>query len=343
MEFVFSNIIDATSLDVTAFEVADFVIASDNTIIVADSLSSRLILFAYSPSNVVTVQGIIPYSGRPLALAFDADAQTLSVATKDVINEHNYKNPAIIVNKYEVDPSDGLIASLQTSKSHVAFTTLNKNLYIYERSQHKINYLLTKLEMIGDTQFVLSKENSFVFSFAQLVAQSAYVAQPFLQISQLKGDQSIKITAKSTTQECSLQLSLKLSADSNNIVKKIPLEGKSFKVDPVKGLQIPLDSYFGGSDLDYKIPEQANANKDFTFEIKHMSQYKFTPTFAQTEASTVLQLSSSSFYYIGVNTIKDYYVYIDICTVNGETIDCVNFAKVEQISKTKKAIETLKA
>ena len=154
---MFSNIIDATSLDVTALEVADFVIASDNTIIVVDSLSSRLILFTYSLSNVVTVKGVIPYVGRPLALAFDTDAQTLSVATKDVINEHNYNNPASIVKKYEVDPSDALIASLQTSKSHVAFTTLNKNLYIYERNQHKINYLLIKLEDIGDTQFVLSK------------------------------------------------------------------------------------------------------------------------------------------------------------------------------------------
>lgn len=70
----------------------------------------------------------------------------------------------------------------------------------------------------------------------------------------MKADQSIKVTAKSKTQQCSLQLNLKLAADVNNIAKKIPLEGKSFKVDPVKGLQIPLDTYFGGSDLDYKIP-----------------------------------------------------------------------------------------
>lgn len=140
-----------------------------------------------------------------------------------------------------------------------------------------------------------------------------------------------------------MQLNLKLSADINNIAKKILLEGKSFKVDTVKGLQIPLDSYFGGSDLNYKIPEQSNENKDFTFEIKHMNQYKFTPTFDQTEASTILQLSSSSFYYIGVNTIKDYYVYVDICTVDAEVIYCVKFAKVEQISKTKKAVESIKA
>lgn len=140
-----------------------------------------------------------------------------------------------------------------------------------------------------------------------------------------------------------MQLNLKLSADINNIAKKIPLEGKSFKVDPVKGLQIPLDSYFGGSDLDYKIPEQTKANNDFTFDIKHMNQYKFTPTFEQTEASTILQLSPTSFYYIGVNTIKDFFVYIDICTVNGEAIDCVNYAKVQQISKTKKAVESIKA
>jgi hypothetical protein len=265
----------------------------------------------------------------------------LVVATKDVINEHSYKNPASIVNKYEVDPSDSLIASLQTSKSHLSFTTLNKNFYIYERSEHKINYLLTKIEDIGDTLYLLSQENSYVFSFAQLLAQSAYVAQPYLEISKVDADKTVKITAKSETETCTLQLNLKSVANSDNIIDKIPLADKTFKVDSVRGLELRLDNYFGGSDLKYNLPKMENANKDFDFDINHLSQYTITPTFPPAEASTILQLTPTSFYYIGINTIQEYFTYIDICTVNGAKIDCVFFAKVESISKTKKAIEAI--
>jgi hypothetical protein len=122
------------------------VIAKDNSIVVADSLSSRLIVYSYDGSNI-TVLSVINYLGRPLALAYSWESDTLLVATKDVINEHKFSDPAVIVNRYEVDPADSLINSLQISKYLLSFTTQNKNLYIYERGEHKINYLLTKIEI----------------------------------------------------------------------------------------------------------------------------------------------------------------------------------------------------
>jgi hypothetical protein len=110
------------------------VIGGDNSIIVADSLKSRLVFFSYSLSNVVSVSKSISYQGRPLALSYNAYADTLIVATKDVINEHNYQSLGTIVNKYEVDTSDSLIVDLTASEYLLSFTTKNQNLYVYERN-----------------------------------------------------------------------------------------------------------------------------------------------------------------------------------------------------------------
>ena len=55
---------------------------------------------------------VINYQGRPLAISYNSDADSLIVATKDVINEHNYQSLGNIVNKYEVDTSDSLIVDI---------------------------------------------------------------------------------------------------------------------------------------------------------------------------------------------------------------------------------------
>lgn len=221
----------------------------------ADSHSSRLFFFSFSVSNQVELLNVINYPGRPLAVAYSADANTLSVATKDIINEHDFSNPATIVHQYEVDTSDSLIVGLQVSKTLLSFTTLNKNIYIYERNQYKINYLLAKVEDIADTLFVLSHEKNFIFSFAANTAQSSYVAQPFLQISNLAADKVVQVTAKSTSQVCSLTLNLKSIPNNDDIVNKKPLDGQNFKIDQITGLEIQLDDYFGGSNLEYSIPQ----------------------------------------------------------------------------------------
>lgn len=84
------------------------------------------------------------YQGRPLALAYDSHSDTLLVGTKEVINEHSYKSLETIVGKYEVDTADSLMLTLSATKTLVSYTTQNSNLYIYDRKDHKINYLLAK-------------------------------------------------------------------------------------------------------------------------------------------------------------------------------------------------------
>ncbi len=75
-----------------------------------------------------------------------------------------------------------------------------------------------------------------------------------------------------------------------------------------------------------------------------MNQYPFTPSFPQPEASTILYIDESSFYYIGINTIKESFTYIDQCAIKDDgTIACSNYAKMESISKTKKSVEAIKA
>lgn len=145
MRFTFNNIIDGSYLDDSSIEISDYLVAGDNSIVVADSLNSRLVFFDFSVFNQVTVSKIVAYQGRPLALTFNPDANSLLVATKDVINEHDYKSLGTILNTYEIDPSDSLISGLSSSKFLVSFTTQNNNMYIYERKEHKMNYILDKV------------------------------------------------------------------------------------------------------------------------------------------------------------------------------------------------------
>lgn len=130
------------------------------------------------------------------------------------------------------------------------------------------------------------------------------------------------VTAKSETQTCILNLNLKAIPNANDIVDKISLKDKSFKVDSVSGLNLQLDQYFGGANLEYKLPEESNTNKDFTFNIRHLNKYTFTPTFAKTEVTAVLHLTPSSFYYIGVNSISEFKIYIDLCNLKDEKVEC---------------------
>lgn len=130
-QLVFSNIIDGSYLDNNNLEISDFTIGSDNSIIVADAGGSRLVIFGYDLANIVTVGGVVNYQGRPLAVSYNADADSLIVATRDIINEHNYQSLGTIVNRYEVDGTDSLITEVFASKSLLSFTTRNQNLYIY--------------------------------------------------------------------------------------------------------------------------------------------------------------------------------------------------------------------
>lgn len=56
-----------------------------------------------------------------------------------------------------------------------------------------------------------------------MLAQSAYVAQPYLEISKLNNDKQVKVTATSEAETCVLQLNLKSVEGGNNIINKIPL------------------------------------------------------------------------------------------------------------------------
>lgn len=71
----------------------------------------------------------------------------------------------------------------------------------------------------------------------------------------MDADKNVKVIAKSETQTCVLNLNLKSIQNVKDIVDKASLKDKSFKVDSVSGLQLQLDQYFGGANLEYKLPE----------------------------------------------------------------------------------------
>lgn len=55
----------------------------------------------------------------------------------------------------------------------------------------------------------------------------------------------------------------------------------------------------------------------------------------------MLHLTPTSFYYIGVNSIQEFKVYIDLCSLKDEKVTCESFADLRTISSTKKPIESI--
>lgn len=72
-----------------------------------------------------------------------------------------------------------------------------------------------------------------------------------------------------------------------------------------------------------------------------MSQYTIIPSFSATEVSTILQINSVHFYYIGINSISESKAYIDFCTLQDGKVDCQKHGIVNTSSQ-KKSIEVIK-
>lgn len=177
--------------------ISDYLITTDKTIVVADSKNSRLVFYSFDLPNQVGVLTTINYPGRPLALFYDHTTISLFVGTKDSINEHLYSNPDKIINIYEVDPTDSLLTSIQVSKKFVAFRTQNNNFYMYERGQTKINYVLTMFQNVKEIPFLLSEKYSYVYKFTTTKAETTYLSQPYIVVSNVKEDKIVNVVASS--------------------------------------------------------------------------------------------------------------------------------------------------
>ena len=140
-------------------------------------------------------------TSNPLALAYTAEG-SLFVATRERINEHDASDPSKIRSTYELDQADNLVTSLQVSSNLVAFTTRSKNMFLYQRKEHKINYLLAKEAINDGNMFVLSSQLSYLYTFNLTQAQAVSVGQAYLTLNDLSSNDSLKITATSLVQVC---------------------------------------------------------------------------------------------------------------------------------------------
>lgn len=141
-QVVFNNIIDGLLLDYSTLDISDFIITPDSTIILSDTAQSRLVFIEYTLYNDIIIKKVKPITGKPLALTYDTKSNTLLVATKETIIEYKGSDFETIVGSYEVDQSDNLIDNIQVSSLFVIYITKNRNLFVYERQEHKVNYLL---------------------------------------------------------------------------------------------------------------------------------------------------------------------------------------------------------
>jgi hypothetical protein len=128
----FNNIIDGSGLDTPKMEITGFEVAKDNSIILTDSEGSRLLIINYTLSNEIVIKKLVNLNFRPLALTY-TKSNTIILASKDQIYEHNLTDLSI-VSVYEIDSSDSLIENIMASPTVLAYTTRNKNLYIYNRN-----------------------------------------------------------------------------------------------------------------------------------------------------------------------------------------------------------------
>lgn len=74
-----------------------------------------------------------------------------------------------------------------------------------------------------------------------------------------------------------MKINIRYSENDDAIVNKQDISTKSFKIDPINGLNVALDDYYAGADLSYQV--KSSNQEDFTFEINHLSKYTIVPSF----------------------------------------------------------------
>lgn len=320
-QFVFANIIDGSTLTNPILDISDVVITKDNQIIVADRAISRLIFFEYTVFNEVKVSKLVGLALKPLALAYNKRGNSLLVATRESINEHDASDPSILIGKYETDPSDNQITRLEVSEKIVAFTTKNDNMFLYQRNEQKINYLLDRVVFPRGTAFFLSQRVSYLYTLNQTNLQAISVSPAYLTLSQVSTNQIINVVATSTAKTCKISLDVRFVDSNTSIVNKQSIEDSSYKVDPTTGLDLNLKDYYGGVNLKYDISEK-QANSDFIVSIQQVEAFDVRASFKTPEKSAVLNINRDSFYYIGINSAKENMAYVDLCTRKNGLLTC---------------------
>lgn len=189
------------------------------------------------------------------------------------------------------------------SNKLVAFTTKNDNLFLYQRKQHKINYLMDRVVFPRGTTFFLSQRVSYLYTLNSTNLQCISVSSPYLALSQVTTDQIINVVATSTSQTCKVSLDVRFVNSTTAIVNKQSIEDSSYKVDPTTGLNLNLKEYYGGANLKYNI-SQNNANSDFSVSVQQIETFDVKPTFKSAEREALLNIDRDSFYYIGINNVK---------------------------------------
>lgn len=193
---------------------------------------------------------------KPLSLAYNKKGNTIFVATRESVNEHDATDPSILIGKYETDPTDNLITRLEVNDKIIAFTTKNDKMFLYQRNEHKINYLLDRVPFPRGTTFFLSKRVSFLYTLNQTNIQAISIASPYLALSQVTANQIINVVATSTTKTCKISLDIRFVDSSTTIVNKKSIEDSTYKVDPTTGLTLNLKEYYGGANLKYDISDK---------------------------------------------------------------------------------------
>ena len=114
-EFVFVNMIDRSFVDIEdSFDLTDLLVIDSDNIILAEKQSKSILSFSYSLANEIILESVKKLSSTPLSLVY-SQSKTLFVATSAVITEYANAQLTEEVTRYEVDPQDDHLTSLQVS------------------------------------------------------------------------------------------------------------------------------------------------------------------------------------------------------------------------------------
>lgn len=111
--------------------------------------------------------------------------------------------------------------------------------------------------------------------------KSIAVSSGYLLVSDVQSASTVQILAHSGNMTCKLNIMIDALPENTTVYKKKEINADGYKFGANDKVWLPLNSYFGGKKLDYKIksPEQ----KDISYKIQHiesisMNSMKFQHT-----------------------------------------------------------------
>lgn len=232
---------------------------------------------------------------------------------------------------YPIVASDNIVVSIEANNNYVIGITSKNNQYIYNRGNYKSEYLLHKgqlrtaqtyLEPYSDAQIVIS---TTAISLNQLTSG-------YLSIKGSEADRYFSLIGRSGNQTCEVAFSVVYLESKDKIYEKKSISSHKFSLKSTDQLYVPLNEYFGGSDLKYTVGE---LDPHLSMNLRQIKKIKVNTSMTEMENYQIVGINVNKFYLIGV---KQPSVIVQLCKVDNEIADCEDYYQSDDVNSTVSAI-----